>query len=446
MLHPSLHLASLWRGRLARAATALGVCLTAAASLGWTAAHTRLESSVPAAGAVLSELERVELRFSGPVNAGLSTCVLVTPSGDSVAVSLAAAPGDDRLLVGDAPALAAGEHLVLWSTVSADGHPVSGEFPFTFAGTPEAGKGYPAEPTEAPEIEDTPVQPAADADAARPAPATGAVVLAGLGLTCLFGFAGLLWFCGTLPLLREARIGRAVRGLGWAALLLLAADLASWAVGVLPAGAGAAGLGAALGSRTGLAGLGRLALVGCALLAVGRHGRAAAALAISAVVVGAAAGHAATFSSWLTIPANAIHLGAVAIWFGGLLLLLLAPSEPSGGSPDGHFGEVLRAVSGAALLAVVLIAASGIVQSVQFVGDYSAYAATAYGRGVLAKTGGLIVLIVFGAFHRFRAIPAFEREGEAQVLRRTVRLETIVMLAVVMLASWLARVSPPAGH
>ena len=75
-----------------------------------------------------------------------------------------------------------------------------------------------------------------------------------------------------------------------------------------------------------------------------------------AMFAGAAAGLAATISSWLTIPANAIHLGAVAIWFGGLLLLLLAPGEPPGGSPDGHFGEVLRAVSGAALLAVVLIA------------------------------------------------------------------------------------------
>ena len=63
-----------------------------------------------------------------------------------------------------------------------------------------------------------------------------------------------------------------------------------------------------------------------------------------------------------------------------------------------------------------------------------------------AASAGLIVLVGFGALHRTRVIPAFERDGDTAGLRRTVRLETIVMLAVVMLAAWLARVSPPAGY
>jgi putative copper export protein len=43
-------------------------------------------------------------------------------------------------------------------------------------------------------------------------------------------------------------------------------------------------------------------------------------------------------------------------------------------------------------------------------------------------------------------MPHLEEEGNVRVLRRMVRLETIVMLAVIMVAAWLARVSPPAGH
>ena len=39
------------------------------------------------------------------------------------------------MLTGNVPELTAGEYRVLWKTVSADGHPVSGEFSFTYAGT-----------------------------------------------------------------------------------------------------------------------------------------------------------------------------------------------------------------------------------------------------------------------------------------------------------------------
>jgi len=428
-------------------AVALFTCVAVGATLAWAAVHTRLESSVPAANEVLATApERFELRFSGPVNEALSSFVLVTPRGDSVHVVLGTAGDNDRILVGDVPGLAAGEYLVLWRTVSADGHPVSGEFGFTFAGTTteadaaavEADGGIP------------PVVEAESAGTAAPpskaGPPAGVVLLAGLGMVCLLGFAGLLWYCGSLPLLREPRIGRAAQALGWAALLLLAGDLIVWVMGVVPPGAGLAGIASAIASNTGVVGLGRIALIALALLLLRRRGRAAAALALTAVLIGAASGHAAAISPWVTMPAKVIHLGAASIWFGGLLLLVLAPDGPTDGSDGWNFGALVRAVSGVALLSVVLIAASGMVQSARFVGDFAAYWGTPYGRGVLVKWAGLIILIGFGAYHRFRVMPGIDSNGGEQRLRRTVRLETIVMLAVVMLAAWLAQVSPPAGR
>ncbi|MGB5525438.1 MAG: CopD family protein, partial [Gemmatimonadota bacterium] len=253
-------------------------------------------------------------------------------------------------------------------------------------------------------------------------------------------------YCGSSTILREPRIGRATTLLGWAALLLLGAQQLAWTVSVVPTGAGFTGVTATLGSATGVAGLSRLLLVLVALVALPRYGRVSAGLALSAVVVGAMSGHAVTISPWITMPAKIVHLGAASVWLGGLLLLVLAPDGPEDGSDAWHFGALVRAVSGAALLSVVLIAASGIIQSARLVGDLSAYWGTPYGRGVLAKWAGLLVLIGFGAFHRFRAIPKLEPAAGGRGLRRTVRLETIVMLAVVMLAAWLARVPPPAGH
>jgi copper transport protein len=442
----------LFRPRPTRVSAALLMCLAVGATLAWAAVHIRLESSVPAANEILSVTpERFELRFSGPVNEALSSLVLVAPSGDSVRVALEASLDDGRVLAGAVPELTGGEYLVIWKTVSADGHPVSGEFSFTYAGAAAAAE-VPA--TEAGNETAEPGHrlaasvdsPGPDASRPEPGPPMGIVLLAGLGMACLLGFAGLLWYCGSAPLLREPRIGRATTLLGWAALFILGAQYLAWTVGVVPAGAGFAGVTAALGSGTGIAGLSRLVLVLVALVALPRHGRAAAGLALAAVIVGAMSGHTAAISPWITMPAKIVHLGAASVWFGGLLLLVLAPDGPTDGSGAWHFGAVVRAVSAAALLSVVLMAASGMVQSARFVGDFAAYTGSAYGRGVLAKWVGLIVLIGFGAYHRFRAIPKLEPTADGRGLRRTVRLETIVMLAVVMVAAWLARVSPPAGH
>ncbi len=440
------------RPRLTHVSLALLTCFAIGSTLAWAAVHIRLESSVPEAGEVLATApERFELRFSGPVNEALSSLVLVTPSGDSVHVAVGAPGDDDRILVGDIPDLTAGEYLVLWRTVSADGHPVSGEFGFTFVGA-ATDTGVPA--TEAGDGTADGGQPAAglveSAEAGEPSSETGPpaviLLLAGLGMACVLGFAGLLWYCGSLPLMHEPRIGRATTVLGWAALLFLGAQYLAWILSVLPAGTGITGVTAALGSSTGVAGLARLALISMALVALPGHGRAAAALALTAVVVGGLSGHAAAISPWVTMPAKVIHLGAASIWFGGLLLLVVAPDRPEDGSDAWTFGALAQAVSAAALLSVVLISASGMVQSAQFVGDFAAYWGTPYGRGVLAKWAGLIVLVGFGAYHRFRVMPGLESGADERGLRRTVRLETIVMLAVVMLAAWLARVSPPVGR
>ena len=450
-LDPSHQQHRLWP-RLTRVSAALLTSFAVGATLAWAAVHTRLESSVPAAGEVVSTApERFELRFSGPVNHALSSLVLVFPSGDSVSVALETAFDDERMLVGSVPELAGGEYLVVWKTVSADGHPVSGEFGFTYASAVaavDAPLEEAADPTADPgqAVSDPEEASETDTSASEPVPSAGIVLLAGLGMACLLGFAGLLWYCGASPLLQEPRIRRAATVLGWTALLVLGAQYLAWTVSVLPAGAGFAGITAALSSSTGAAGLSRLVVVLVALVALPRHGRAAAGLALTAVVVGALSGHAAVISPWITMPAKIVHLGAASVWFGGLLLLVLAPDGPEDGSGAWNFSALVRAVSSAALLSVILIAASGIVQSARFVGDFSAYWGTPYGRGVLAKWAGLLVLIGFGAFHRFRAIPEMESTAGGQGLRRTVRLETIVMLAVVMLAAWLARIAPPAGH
>ncbi len=330
------------------------------------------------------------------------------------------------------------------SVAAADGHPVDGEFRFTLEGEPQGDGRLPDDSAAANATIET--DPGTSAGATTQTPALGAALIAGLGLACLLGFAGLLWFCGALPLLQEPRIRMFSLALGWAALGLLAVDLIGWVRQVAPSGTGFAGVQAALGSRTGLVATLQLALIAGALFSFRRSGRGAAVSALVALVVGAASGHTAATSPWLTIPANAVHQGAAAIWLGGLLLLVLAPDAPTDASDGWRFPVLARSVSAAALFAVVLIAASGALQSFQFVDYLGAYTSTPYGRGLLVKWAGFLILVGFGAYHRFRVMPQLEAERNGHALQRIVRFETIVMLAVVVVAAWLARVSPPAGH
>lgn len=442
------------RARVRCTSLALVTLLAAGTSLGWAVVHVRLLSSIPAPGAVLeAPPDSIELRFSGPVDANLSSAVLVYPSGDSIALAFREAPGDDGVLVADTPPVEVGDHVLRWRVVSVDGHPARGEVPFTVRSPGRADASSEAVPpaTQAARRASgaTGPQPGGEVEAAAD---FGAALIGGLGLACLLAFAGLLWCVGAGALFAEASIRRACLVSGWAALLLLGADLALWLLGVRATGAALAGFGPGLASRTGAASMLRI-LALAAALAVMRYryrGRAAAFLAVAGLLVGSVAGHAAAMDSWITIPANAVHLGGVLMWIGGLLLIVLLPGRPGprGEQPgDWSFGAVAGAVSSTALLAVLLVAASGVVQAVFFVGNVGAYASTPYGRLILLKGAGLAVLIGFGAWHRYRLLPklAADEEAGSVALKRSVRIETLVMLFVVLLAAYLAHVPTPAS-
>ncbi len=132
-----------------------------------------------------------------------------------------------------------------------------------------------------------------------------------------------------------------------------------------------------------------------------------------------------------------IHLVAVALWLGGLLILA------SGDGEDSEYAESVSRVSAVALMSVVIIAATGLVLTFILVPSLGDLMSTSYGIGVLVKAAGLAVLVAFGAYHRTRSLPGLGQDGGPGRLRSTVRLETVVMIAVILTAGFLARISPP---
>lgn len=95
-------------------------------------AHTKLESSMPQANAVVAAAPtQVRLQFSDPLELPFSKVKLVDDKGSVVAPSaLAVDRANPKALVATVPALRSGAYRVQWSTVTRDGHKVKGEFSF----------------------------------------------------------------------------------------------------------------------------------------------------------------------------------------------------------------------------------------------------------------------------------------------------------------------------
>jgi copper transport protein len=179
-----------------------------------------------------------------------------------------------------------------------------------------------------------------------------------------------------------------------------------------------------------------LSLLALWALALARRPGLAALFAGVAVLITGASGHAAVHNPAVTIPAKAAHLAAAAIWLGGLLWIVTAERHGA------RYVEGARRISSLAFGSVLVVLATGILQSVLLLPRLSALTGSTYGQVILAKAGGLLVLVFFGAFHR-RIVPRLDTTMARRRLRGSVRFEILVMLAVSLLGGFLAAIAPP---
>ena len=370
--------------------------------------------------------------------------------GDSVAVALRDGLGD-------------GIYTATYRVISADAHPVSGGFTFT------VGAGG-AAPTSS-------VADLIDAGAAGPVTeaAFGAArALCYLAIALLAGglaFALGVWRRVPTPSAAAEAFAARVRKLG---LVAAGLGVATSALGIVLQGATAGAtsfwgaldpdvVGDVLGTRFGT-------VWGLRLVAFALFG-AALALPLRRVVLGgmaalaaflcltpALAGHASTIDPGaLLIPANALHVSAMSVWVGGVATLLLAVPAATRrlDAPERTpllAGTVSR-FSTFALFAVAALVASGIAQAIPALESLSDFTNTAFGRSLLAKIALLVLLLALGAWNRRSARPRLaalaerhEPPGETGLLlRRSLRAELALMVAVLGVTAALVSYPPPAS-
>ncbi|HEX6423917.1 MAG TPA: copper resistance protein CopC [Acidimicrobiales bacterium] len=203
--------------------------------------------------------------------------------------------------------------------------------------------------------------------------------------------------------------------------------------------------------RTGQLALVRIALCLLAAAAAGavalwRRSPLPALVALAAALVTISlAGHAWTAPDRaVAVTSDVAHLGAVAVWAGGLLPLLavlpvLGPDERR---------RVTTRFSALAVGAVAVVAASGTVSGWQQVRTLDGLTSTTYGRLLLAKVAGLGVLAVLGWVNRSRLVPLVGRA--VSPLRRSLGAEVAVAALVLAVTAALiheppARTAAPSG-
>ena len=412
------------------------------------AVHATLVSSEPAANSRLaSSPTRVRLVFSEPIEGKLGRISLHPTTGATITLRAGADPRDVHAVVAPVEALAPGSYRVDWRVVSADGHPVDGTFVFAIGDTALGTPAAPPAPTAPAAEQET--EPDTWGPAVAGAPLFPAL-LRGAALGALMAAAGLLLFhVGAAPNAAQrsdARVRRLTTVVVILGPVLLGAHMIAWLINTAPDHQlDASWAGAALETIVGKIEMWRTGLAILALWAwwLARRPALALGFAAAALALSGASGHSGAIQPQWGVPAKAIHLLASAVWLGGLLWLVVRPEADDAAA----FARDADRVSSRALIAVIAVAFTGVVQTRLFLPSWADVVSSTYGLLALAKAAGLLVLVAFGAYHRQRLMPrvtvAARTVADIAALRGSVAREMIVMALVILLGGLLAYVPPP---
>lgn len=451
---------------LAGVAVSAAALVALVAGAGPAAAHASLESTSPGAGQVLvAPPGQVELTFSEPVEVSLGAVRVYDSNAERVEEGEVRHDGGDSVVqpLGD---LANGSYVVTWRVVSADGHPIHGAFTFQVGDVATGDT-------------DALARRLLAADGGSEAVGVVFAVVRFLVFASLVLLVGAAAFC-LLAWPEGLGLPGVRRLLWWAWGVAVGATVVS--VGAQGAYVGALALrdvvdldvvSSVFDTRYGRVALGRVVLLvvaGVALVAAARQrapdegtdGRGKDGVDLSVVaqvalgVLGVAlllslglSGHAATGDLVpVALVADLVHVGAVGLWLGGLLVVL-AVALPRA-QPD-ELRRVVPRFSSIAFASVAALVVTGVFQSWRQVGGLDALTQTTYGHLLLAKLALFAVMVGFGYLGRRWVQRGYRGESvdvgadDAEVVagyRRSIRVETALGIAILAVTALLVNAQP----
>ena len=393
-------------------------------------AHAELLSSFPGNQELLVEAPaEIALQFTesvDPIEPGIR---LVDADGNDVELgAVSQTAGTDRMRAAVPTTLDDGTYVVAWQAVSADSHRVRGSFTFS-VGIPTA---------VTPGVLDGIFDGGSDTS-------TDSLLL-GIGRFLSFAGVGLL-VGGLMMALALAPTTVASRRVG--VLLVVGAEVAF--VGTLWMIAAQANI---IGgsffawtdvadTRSGQWWIARLVVIALFSVLIALRSRLAvqggtvvvALLGLGVLGVVAAGGHAVSGDAVvLGFVSTLVHLAAMAIWVGGLAVVLLAPAP-------GRFWAMVTRFSAWALGSVVALAASGAANAWRQLGSLSGITESSYGRWLVIKLVLVVLVVGVAAFSR-RTVHT-RSDGASVLVRRSVAVELAGIVLILGATAGLVNSPPP---
>jgi len=444
--------------RRAALLTAVAVAALALPAAAW--AHAALLRTVPEASRTInSPPPEVRLTYSEPIEPRFAIVSVTDAAGRQVTNGQpTTAAGSPQTIVMPLKRVPEGWYLVFWRVISADGHPVRGAF--TFAVGPNPG---PPPQFRVPSLSET-------ATTTRLLVSRWLVFLSVLSALGLFVLRALI----ARPVVRVVR-GTSLRALNVAVAVAVAVALVAIPVYVLLATAeftlrSVWDLGAIVPvARDSSFGrdfldlelvVALFAVAAGAALFVDRPERehrsvvellalpAALATGVAALLLPALAGHAGQKSPrGLSLPLDVFHLGAVAVWLGGLIGLIVLWFSVSRASRSTVLAYVVPRFSAVAFCSVLLLIGTGTGQALLELPTFASLWQTSYGQALLWKIGLLAGALVLAGVNLARTKPRLQA-GDASaplLLRRLVQGEIVLVVAALFAAAVLSSLAPPSS-
>lgn len=414
--------------RLFIAMTAIALVIGGASSP--VSAHAVLIDTEPKSGAILDESpSRITLTFDEEVGTSFSSIRVLDSQGKELSSSRAERIEPEQVGV-DAPKLGDGTYIVIWRVVSADGHPVEGSFTFQVGTTSQDVSSVVAKFVEE------------EHGLSRLFSIIRWVLLSGVIV-----LIGASWLITRDPSAKVSLRTRMVMWGGWS-FAFLATLQTLFAYGPHASGlkiyeaTNLDLLRETLGTAFGQWQLVRVAIL-IALAVVLREMQwrdkwswrlSVALLLLTTVATVSASGHAITQGSVaISVVLDIVHFAVVGLWLGGLATMALDRSTWFAEARSITMGRFSR-MSG---IAVPVIVATGVAQSLIILGSPGELFEYRYGRLLALKVAFVAALVLVGAVSR----RVLQRFGPAR-LGPSVAIEAVLGAVIIVVTAVLTGVPP----
>ena len=386
-------------------------------------AHAVLDNSVPTSGATLEDTPlQIVLDFDESVESSLGYIKLFSSSGKRVQLPAVKADASDASIVRVIPpTLAQDSYVAVYRVISADGHPVEGAITF------RVGAGAVSNLAS---VIETALQDSETSNAVKVAMALMRFISY---IAISIVLAGIFFLLGSdaprKGLNRAVVLAGSVLGLSTALLYLLHGMNASG--GTWGQIANVSVVKDVFATQVGESLFARIVVSLLLVSVVTRWGKFVAVFAFATLpFTYAFAGHAAVDSpAALTIALLALHVAAVGVWCGGLILLIFVK--------DIRTTPIVEWFSQRAAILIAVVVATGVVQALLLMDGIGNLTKTSYGKALIAKVCVVGIMLICAAIVRRR----FYESGVSR-LRAVLCAEVVAGLVVLSITSGMVAASP----